>query len=460
MLRFFLIPALVLGLGAYEGLVAHKPASQLVLEIRPSDLPGVFSDILPEGFDLSPDGSQIAVAFETAVGHEQNSIWIAVWNISTKNLLSKVEVDGPMATAELSMPPNVREVRYMPTGDKLIVQTGPHLHLLQASDLTEILSLRPMQLPDTSRYGPSIRSFDISRDGRWLAVLTRAGRSSRTIAGVQLVEIADGKVKGEWTTRDAPAAIALSEDGSTMLLSGFDDLGNKYGDVLLVDASTGKLMKSFQSGCSRTAACGASDARFWGNDRIVTVPKPATDSHGRTLARALRIFDIDSGKLLRQLDRPEFLSIGSFTIASNAAVLMTVNAWATPGEMANDLAFHRSKPELVAFNLDNGVSKTVLHPISRGQPSNTVDQYSLRVSTNGSLVAFFQDRNVKVLRILLSFWHQGFEKDPNSGQRYCNRLLKQGNGALVRLLRPLAPEVAPFQIRVRDAKEFIHAVDR
>jgi hypothetical protein len=58
-----------------------------------------------------------------------------------------------------------------------------------------------------------------------------------------------------------------------------------------------------------------------------------------------------------------------------------------------------SKPELVAFDLDNGTSAIVLRPVSRGQPSDTVDQYSLRLSNDGSLVAFFQDTAITVYHL-------------------------------------------------------------
>jgi hypothetical protein len=113
----------------------------------------------------------------------------------------------------------------------------------------------------------------------------------------------------------------------------------------------------------------------------------------------MRIFDLESGQLIRTLNRQRFQSMGRLTIASDAPILLTVSSWETPGDIISELWFHHSRPELVAFNLDDGTSKTVIHPVSRGQPGNTVDQYSLRISRGGSLVAFFQDQAIKIYRL-------------------------------------------------------------
>jgi hypothetical protein len=47
-------------------LAAQAPQSALVAEITGADLVGNLSEVLPVGFYISPDGSQIAVVFETA----------------------------------------------------------------------------------------------------------------------------------------------------------------------------------------------------------------------------------------------------------------------------------------------------------------------------------------------------------------------------------------------------------
>jgi hypothetical protein len=91
--------------------------------------------------------------------------------------------------------------------------------------------------------------------------------------------------------------------------------------------------------------------------------------------------------------------MGQLTMASDAPIVLTVSAWETPGEIISERWFHRSRPELVAFNLDDGSSKTVIRPVSRGQPGHTVDQYSLRISRDRSLVAFFQEQAIKIYRL-------------------------------------------------------------
>lgn len=410
MRRFFIVLALILA-PPFAAASGRKSPPTLVFEIKGSDLPGPFSSTSPQAFDLSPDGTHIAAAFETFVRRGEHTVWVAVWDVLTKKLLCKSQVEEPIATDELSVALSARDARYTPDGTKLIIQTGQHLLLLRSQDLSKVTSLGPMEIPNNSRHSPFIRRFDISRDGRWIAALTGVARDSRPITGVQLVDVSDGKIAAEWTMRDAFSTIALSEDGSKVLLSGFDEIGYNSGDVLLAEATTGKLLRSFRSSCTHLGACIASDARFWGSDRVVIVPKPATASHFVPIATALWVLDIHSGKLLQQLNPSEFLSTGSITIASNAPILMTVNAWPKFG-------FEHHKPELVAFNLINASSKTVVRPIGHGQWSNTVEQYSLRISSDGLLVAFFsglKDNVVPLVAVRLAHLKSGKLGEPLHG---------------------------------------------
>lgn len=396
-----IVISVIMGFALETSFAAPKAKPQLVFEIKGTDLPGNFAEALPEGFDISPDGSQVAAVFETAdkVVPKTFGIWIAIWDLSTKRLLNKLEIEGPLNLERLAIPGAARDLRYTPNGDALVVQTGLSLFIVRIGDFTKILSINPMSLPTNSRSGTFIERFDVSSDGRWLAALTGTGLDARPIVGIQLIDLNDGKVAAEWTTRDSPSSIALSPDGSQILLSGLGDGGAELGEVRLVNSRTGKIVRSFKSGCVYLAACGASDARFWGEGRIVVVPKAATDAYGNSLATDIKIFDANSGELIRELKRQKFQSMGKLTIAAHAPIVLTVSASETSGEIIGEQWFHRSRPELVAFNLNDGDSKTVIRPVARGQAGNTVDQYSIRISRDGSLVALFQDRTIRIYRL-------------------------------------------------------------
>ncbi|HEY1940434.1 MAG TPA: hypothetical protein VGJ33_21080 [Candidatus Angelobacter sp.] len=395
------IIALIVSFTLETSFAAPKPKPQLVAEIKGTDLPGNFVDALPEGFDISPDGSRVAAVFETGDKEVPKTfgIWIAVWDISSKKLLNKLDIEGPLTLEQLAIPGAERDLRYTPSGDAIVVQTGLALFIIRTGGFAKMLSVKPMSLPTTSRNGTFIERFDISADGRWLAALTGIGADSRPIAGVQLIDLSDGKVAAEWSIRDSPSSIALSPNGSQILLSGLGDAGAELGEIRLVDAQTGKILRSFKSGCVYLAACGASDARFWGEGRIVIVPKAATDAHGNSLVTDMKTFDANSGQLIRELKRQRFQSMGKLTIAANAPIVLTISASETSEEIIGEQWFHRSKPELVAFNLDDGDSRTVIRPVGHGQAGNTVDQYSLRISHDGSLIAFFQDKAIKIYRL-------------------------------------------------------------
>jgi hypothetical protein len=376
-------------------------SNQLTLElsVRDSDLPGSFDGVINQGFDISPDGKTIAVAFQVGEGDKGVGVWFALWEIANKRLLSKTRIDGGLTVDEARNPHSGREVRYSPNGEIIVVQSGPRVLMVQSKDLNRIKSIGPLPVEPSSKYGPAIWAFDISRDSHCLAVLTRSVGRTRAIAGVQVIDLTSGATTAQWSIQAAPSSIALSDDGSRVLLSDVRISDNQFADVALFEAKTGAVLRGFSSGCPNLDICGASDARFWGKDRIVTVPKAATDGRGQFIATALRIFDENTGLLIRELKPRRFSSTGAFTIANQAPLLATVNAWDTPSDVVSELNFRHARPEIWVFNLVDGTASTVRRHIPRGQQARHVDQYCLRVSGDASIVALFEDQIIKVYKL-------------------------------------------------------------
>jgi hypothetical protein len=185
-------------------LAAQAPKSSLVAEITGADLGGDFLGVSPEGFDISPNGSQIAVVFETAQTEGEvkaAGIWVATWDLSTRKLLNKVEIEGPLTAEQLAIAGMDPDLRYTPGGNTLVVQSGLRIVVVRAADLAKVQSINPKSLPTTSRNGTFIWGFDVSGDGRWLAVLTGTGLDSRPIAGIQLIDLSASKLNRAFTGR-------------------------------------------------------------------------------------------------------------------------------------------------------------------------------------------------------------------------------------------------------------------
>jgi hypothetical protein len=347
---------------------------------------------------LAFTGKEIAVAFQAGVHEKGVSVWLAIWDIGSRKILRRAAIESGLTIEQAVNPHSGRDVRYTTDGSLVVVGTGPRVLVLKADELTMLKSIDPIQIDSGPKYGPSILGFDVSDDGRWVAVLTRSVGMSRSAAGLTLVDLKGSTPSVEWVIRQDVGSISLSNDGSRVALTGYSSGSGDLYDVALLDSKTGKELRAFQSGCSNPSVCGASDARFWGNDRIVTVPRPATDAGGRFLATSLRIFDVKTGELIRELSPKGFSSIGAISIARQVPVVATINSWETRSDIRRELGFHHSKPELVFFNLDNGTSRTVLKPVPQGMRSRR-DQYSLRLSADASIVALFESATVNVFKL-------------------------------------------------------------
>ena len=371
---------------------ARPLADTPLISISGSDLPGQFHGVMPEGIDLSPDNGRAAVVFEVGESSHTIGIWIGTWDLKTKQLLKSARIDGPFTHDELSNPQYVRSVRF--ASDKaLVVLTGPRIWVVNAATLTPIFSIQPSKIP-ASRYGEALRSFDVSQDGKRLAALTAgiydAGEDGRV--AVKVTDLIEGRTLAEWTLSGRSRHISFSPNGSRVVL----DRTGAAGEFSLFESASGKEVRRFTNGFG--PSFGAGNAVFVDDVSIAALPEIGTDAMGRFFGKGLRVFDLNTGGVTKVMDCGKFGSTSSLAVAGRKRLVATVNAYQTPDEVRADTSVKKSKPKLLLFDLDVGTCLSIKE-VPHGQFKSTVDQYSLRLSQDGSLVALFEEASAKVYQL-------------------------------------------------------------
>jgi hypothetical protein len=175
----------------------------------------------PVAFDIAPDGSRLAVEFwvlEDAPPNTSVEIWLAVWDLSTKQQLQAAPVDGPFTTHELENPQIRYDVRFSPDSH-LVVQTGLRVRVLTADGLQPIYSIAPSEDLSKTKYGPVIRNFSLSSDARRIAVLSDSLVENRPRSAITVLDLLSGERLYTWNTEPHISQVTLSPDGNVVLLN-------------------------------------------------------------------------------------------------------------------------------------------------------------------------------------------------------------------------------------------------
>jgi hypothetical protein len=368
--------------------VAAQPA--LAISISGTDLAGQVPNAVPEGIDISPDNAKVAVVFEVPESRSSTGIWVGIWDLATKQLVRSGRIDrfGYPADPQFS-----RLIRFACSGRLLIVQTGPKVLGLDSETLAPLFSVGPTAIIPRPDYGEVIRSFDVAANGSRLAVLT-VGIYEHNELGqlrVQVIDLPSGRGLAEWAVQGRSQHISLSPDGNKLVI---DRIGAARA-FSLIDSISGKLLRTFLSGWPM----GSGDAIFLDGERIAAIPAMGTDEDGRFFGNGVKLFSADTGNLVEEIQCPKFGSTATLAAATRRPILASINAYQTPKEVRSDLMLRKSKPELVIFRPRDATCHSFLKPVPHGQFRSILDQYSLRLSPDGSLVSIFEDQTAKVYRV-------------------------------------------------------------
>jgi len=377
------------------------PSPRLLWSFRPGEIRGSYSNPILGPFDLSPDGSTLAIEFTAEGGPDALGVWVAEWDIAARRIVMQRRVQGPTTIKENGpAQQGLSDLRFTPDGSKVVAQTGRELTVLNGSNLAPVYTV-PL-LGGMSRAPRSVISrFAISGDGKWLAVLSTVPKwGDCAPSDVRLFHLETGKSAAAWELPQACAgSIALSPDGTQLLLSHFSVGWPRDVDILLLDSHTGTVVRRISSGF-RGPNGGAWDAQFVALGRFVAVPASWNTRPGDS-GKALKIFDSRTGDVVQELTYGRFGSHGTIATSWNAPVVATINYWLGLLEnMLSDDIHPKRGADLLLYRLDESQPYCALHHLRVGdQSASLVNSYLPRLSADATRVAIFQQDTVSVYAV-------------------------------------------------------------
>jgi WD40 repeat protein len=304
-----------------------------------------------KAFDLSPDGKTVAVEFETWEPDGMRSIWITLWSLEPQRLERTIRLEGP--DREVGRNPQYSyQVQYSLQDNLLFVLTGPRLLALSLPTLQPAYALEarvPYELIGKQLF---IYRFALASDSKWLAILYLYHSGSSRSFEIRLLDSEKGTTVNRWVKPGRASNIAISPDGKRIALpvnpvvTGLRVPSNGK-NVFVFDATSGEALQSFNT--DYTAAC----AEFVSNgQQLLTV----ADNHGSPehySADTLKLWDVGSGTLLRELRYSDYGIRGTLGLAGNGRMVIVVTEWADPRDIRHDRDIIRGFARFLLWDLSS-----------------------------------------------------------------------------------------------------------
>jgi hypothetical protein len=382
---------------------------RLVASVTAEDLVGIDEPNLSAmSFDFTPDNSQIAVEFRARREAGTVAVWVGQWGLPAKQFLRACKADE-LSVAEAHNSGFNTKLRFVPDGRHLVVLTGPRIRVLSAETCAIAGEFGPATPKTRSPQGMTIRTFDIARDSGSIAVLSDNAQYSlpgiRAIkeaeSWVQVFDLFGGEKLGEFSLQGAFRKLAIAPSGHQIVMSGVFRIPGDAGeeDTTVFDVKTGNIARRFNSGFWGS---GDIPVAFVSSSKIAVAPTADTDSWGRYSGKSVRIFDAGTGKMVQEIAPPKFGPLGFLAVSPDGTLAATVSYWQGRRERLSDNLDQygsEARAKLIVLRLADGKSFQLNAPVRQGKLDFTQDQYCLRLSADGSLLALFQGQSVNVYQV-------------------------------------------------------------
>lgn len=363
--------------------VPRETAPRMVREILPSMLAEGGKTAQFKAFDVTADGSAVAVLYASWGGSPHAAgaeLWVAVWDITSNKLNWKQRI----ATDTLSGAARIHDV-------KDLIYTADRRHLL-ALALKTVWSIDPksgmvvasIKAPDGVSGAPTL----MQPVGGATVAITYAENEGRRFY-TELIDVSSGKGIIGYPASALPQS--FSPDGS--LAIGIAPGQYNAGGVtelqainLAAPAGPKGISTNFSFKKRHSDEFGSVVARFIDNKEILVIPDNMIDHTGNHSGYTLEVIDVSNGRLVREITPPHFAPTGDLVVSSDRSHFAVDSVFASPEDFRREslhpkdlrlnlfiFATGGSTPEAAIPNLYIGL------PGGKGEP--------LRLSSDGSVLA-------------------------------------------------------------------------
>jgi WD40 repeat protein len=275
----------------------------------------------PKSADMSPDEQLVVTEYiekreDTEPAKKTFVDLVQLWNFMDGKMVA--EFAAPQSNAKAAenrffanSVSSGRFVRFTPDGKSVVALIDGTIHVLRATDLTELRSIplvKPQSLTRTMRYRtrviePSVRTMEISPNGNLVAVLWLR---EMIHGSIQLYDLSSGGSILNWDTPQGwithTRGLVWHPDGKLILVaipneSPCSSPGSQP-DIFAFDVQTGAIEHKFTSGLLVGSIAVSSDNRVLAVDlNCIGVLK----NHDPKL----KVFDLATGKNLRKVSGRE-----------------------------------------------------------------------------------------------------------------------------------------------------------
>jgi hypothetical protein len=345
-----------------------------ILSVAPESLLGGSPTIF--AFDVSPDGKAVAVEFIARDGEGNQVSRVGEWDIPSKKMKTAKIVEGP--AKDLYNPQFEYDLRFTPDGRHLIALTGPHILVLDATNLTAMYAIGLPPEPDPPpEFGWFLDSFGISGDGRKLAVISRGvGPTCGDHSTFRLFDLMSGESLSSWRFIGCTQELSLSKDGTRAFLGvRVNQLVPWQGEM--VDATSGKILRTFPDG----GGFFLDDQRVIKGENLPYDPKPSDERKA-----ALAIVNVNTGKVEQEMHYKNYGLGGSIAVAPAAGAVAVMESWLNPRDLARDATYARGFVRLLLFHVTEDEPFYASADIH--DPPMVRSVYMVRISSDGRVVAY------------------------------------------------------------------------
>lgn len=326
-------------------------------------------------FDLSPNGESVAVityGYEPTAPPGAYSLWLSYIDTRTGETIHSNKIQEPI----ISNIPSAQlhwKLKLIPGGNRIFVLAGERILVLDATTLETVRSFEHAQEQGGGLERSYVRDFSISQDGRILAVLDVRCNVCRDFYIVRVINVETPALISQWKERGAANHVAISPDGNRTIVS--------------VDPTT--LSWKFPAGSKNIAIHDSRNGKYllgvgtssvgWDTDFLPDNARFVTSSWG---GDALKLWDADTGSLLKTLTYGPDGIRGPIALSSDGGILAIATHWEHP--LIDEIPFASSYSRLLIWDIEEG---ELLHQTKNLTYGGCIDSATkIAISDDGSVV--------------------------------------------------------------------------